>query len=137
MSLSFAPSAARKVGAAVCAVLAGAIVASGWTPQPWLYAVPSALSGVVLVVVGSVAVFLAWAISRPLRGPGYAAIVVLVVLRVAWYFGLTFVVGALYASGSWVLVSAVFVLADAAILIVTIICAIFWSKASERHTAVA
>lgn len=131
VSIVTAPTAGRKVGSTVFAVLALAVVVSPWLSPSWLF------FGYPLVGLVAVLVFFAWAIARPLRGAGYAAVALVVVLHGGWYFlwraiGYTF-----YRAGGPLLPVAVYAVANALIVTAVVICALAWSRGADRRAIAA
>jgi hypothetical protein len=126
-ALIAAPSAGRKLAAALLAIASGisGILSIAMSDQ-------LALLGLVPLL----ALFLAWGIARPLRGPGYAALAVLIPLEfvavgfgVYFFLQIAFTVGANF-TGAILTLSLV---TNVLVPLLSVLLAIWWSRISERR----
>lgn len=118
-----APTVARKAGAVVLALgAAGCEILSSWWFDPYEGSVGL---GLMLSLLALVLFFLAWAVAWPLRGAGYAAVAVLVLLSIAAR-AVPFV--ALFGGPVTFLA-----LANVVVPALAIVLALVWSRASERR----
>lgn len=135
VALVVAPSPGRKTGAAVLAAFGAFVAVFGESRLMPLLAV----GAIVFLLVSHVALFVAWALARPIRGLGYLALIPLPVLLIGERLIVIDAFDRAYSSGSDLMVgvwSFVFpVVVYPAILIGTAVLSIALSRVSERRNA--
>lgn len=122
------PTVGRKVGGVALAIAAAGF---GFFAGQLYY------SYIVASVVGALAVtamFLSWAVARPLRGAGYAALPVVIVLSILFQLGSSLIY---WPIGDWqvaqTLSVSISVVGAIIVPLIGVLLARTWSRASERR----
>ncbi|MEV7692857.1 DUF4190 domain-containing protein [Microbacterium sp. NPDC089189] len=126
-----APTVGRRVGGIFIGL--GATVLALLTS---VFALPLFLLGLPHVVM-VVLMFLAWAVARPLRGAGYAAVGVLFVAQAIFALGTRWVAYWVYTNDAPLVGIVVLLIDTVAIRLGVVALALAWSRISERHRAAA